>query len=194
MNTPAFLSRRDRQALRRQYRRGETPVRVVQAEQDGRVGLLAVTDRRVLWVSRGALRTRVEAVARDQVAHITKRTERYGAIVLKTKAGRRFEWWFLDRGARDATLEALQFQDPAPSRAGSGPVTFQATRPKATAAPTATAPTQGSSRTPASRPSTRDGSSYLPTDTAERRSRLRRQLEMGILTKREYEWQIDSLG
>lgn len=203
MTTP-FLSRRDRDALRRQYRRGERPLRVVQAELDGRVGLLAATDRRVLWVSRGALRTRVEAVARDQVQSVTRRTEHFGSVVLKTRAGRRFEWWLLEPGACDAVLESLQAPRPASTRPTKGkeePVRFQAATPPTRPAPRARMPApapatpadSASREWPASRPTARDGSSYLPTDTAERRARLQRQLDRGIITRREYEWQVESL-
>ncbi len=194
--TPDFLSRRDRTALRNQYRKGETPQRIVQADFDGRMGLLAVTDRRVLFVSKGALRTFVKETARDQLERVTQRTERYGSLVLKTKTGRRMEFWMQERGAAKAIAEALRPAANAP------PVEFKTTSPARSPAPAPATTTPASHSepratqshpAPTAQPSTVDGSSYLASNTAERRARLERQLAIGAITEAEYQWQLDSL-
>ena len=195
-STPEFLSRRDRDALRAQYRKEEKAVRIVQADFEGHVGLLAVTDRRVLFVSRRVLRTFVREVSRDEIERVTQRTERYGSLVLKTRAGRRLEFWMQARGAAHAIAEALKPAGGLHSKAA--PVEFKTTSPaprpgQATPGQTAHAgPTP-----PAPRPtavfSTADGLSYQATNTAERRARLDRQLAIGAITKAEYQWQLDSI-
>ncbi len=190
--TPEFLSRRDRDALRAQYRKGEKAVRIVQADLDGRVGLLAVTDRRVLFVSRRVIRTFLREVNRDEIERVTQRTERYGSLVLKTKTGRRLEFWMIERGAAQAIAEALR---PAGGvHAKAAPVEFKTAAPAKSPPPTSAPTPPATARpAPASAPSTLDGSSYLPNNTAERRARLERQLAIGAITKAEYQWQLDSL-
>lgn len=184
----AFLTRKERKAIQRKLKRGEKPREMVPTIHGGRHGLLCSTRSRVLFAARRRLGVKVRAWPRSSIRGVASHKRRYGAVVLKTaKETLRFE--MVQRGDAEAFMASMAPPQHARRRAPSGPAR-------------AGSPSRSAQARPAPRPPVRPKMAPEPEpepdalahrSSAEHRARLKGLLDRGIITKREYEWQVDSI-
>ena len=182
----AFLVRKDKKALDKRLKKGETTRIVVQARHHDHVGLLAATGRRVLFVYKQGLRHRHLEVLGTDVGRLTERKVGHGEVRMQCKDGRDLTFTMLQRGSASAFCETLRPTPPV--RTGSsvqtrkgGPMVFT---PKAKAAPSAQ--TKPHPRGRAHDP--------LAASKQQKLARLEELHKKGRIGKAEYEWQKDALS
>lgn len=180
-----FLIRKDKAALKRRLGKRETTISVIQARVDGRVGLLAATNERLLFVRKATFGSRAMHVRRDHVAGITLMGGRHTVVRVALRDGHKWSFETLHRGAGEHWLEQVQPRPKLSTQQSKqvrkdGPMEFKA-KPA-----TASTPTKPSTKM-------KDGYNPLDSNPTSRMERLERLKAKGQIGEAEYRWQKDAL-
>ncbi len=165
----AFLHRQERKAIARRRKR-EPILAMVPAYHDERLGIVAVTPTRMLFASRGWLRTPVIQWSRKSLAGVRLETMRYGTVRVATKAGKELRFELTNVGHKTQIMGAL-----VPGQRPVDPIKALTRRP-----------TQKTPR----QPTVPMADPLAHRHTPEYAAKLREMVANGVMTQQELDWQL----
>lgn len=167
-----FLYRKEQKVQARALKRGEELTVRCPVEHDGRTGLLGISKTRIHFTAKKGLGMKTWSWHRGDVKSLKVEKKRYGTLHLLLKNGKRLAFVHKGRGHAQACLEELR-----PPRRGPAPTPARAAI--------------GSKAPRHAKPLQRSTAGSEPR--ADRRAKVEDLYRQGILTKKEYEWQLQSL-